>query len=310
MGAVAPWGGGRTLGAEGQGAAPKDEGSMQSFNGDERFREFRLAQGDRQVPPWMPAQHFCVWGHMTFDAMARQGIGDAGAQDASSCFLMASAKEPERTLARWAPDRVSFYRRRGKRALDMVLVLAFAPVWVPLVLLLSLVARLDGGPAFFGHERVGRGEKTFRCWKLRTMVPDAQHRLVHYLAENPSAAVEWAQSQKLSQDPRVTVIGRVFRKSSLDELPQLFNVLLGHMSLVGPRPVTEVELNRYGPEKPAYISVRPGVTGLWQVRGRNEKISYAERVELDAEYAGGCSAALDISVLLKTIPAVLKMSGQ
>lgn len=255
-------------------------------------------------------QYFSVWGRMTFDEIARPDVNDVHTPDTSPYFLGVSASEPKLTQALTLNQPVSFYRRRGKRILDLIIVLAFVPAWVSLILLLSLLARLDGGPAFFGHVRVGRGGEKFRCWKLRTMVPDAEQRLATYLAENPAAAAEWAENQKLARDPRVTVIGRVLRKSSLDEVPQLFNVLLGQMSLVGPRPVTQVELSRYGHVKLAYMSVRPGVTGLWQVRGRNEKLSYAERVELDAEYANDCSAALDISVFLKTVPAVLKMSGE
>lgn len=246
---------------------------------------------------------------MTFDEIARTDVNDVHTADTSPYFSGGSASEPKLTQTLTLNEPLSFYRRRGKRILDLAIVLVFAPAWVSLVLLLSLLARLDGGPAFFGHVRVGRGGEKFRCWKLRTMVPYAEQRLASYLADNPAAAAEWAANQKLARDPRVTVIGGVLRKSSLDEVPQLFNVLLGQMSLVGPRPVTEAELNRYGQVKRAYVTVSPGVTGPWQVRGRNEKLTYAERVELDAEYTNKVSAILDISILLKTIPAVLKLSG-
>ena len=172
-----------------------------------------------------------------------------------------------------------------------------------------MIVALDGANPFFGHRRVGRDGRVFRCWKLRSMVPDAEARLARHLAENPAAAREWAAARKLSQDPRVTRVGRVLRRTSLDELPQVWNVLLGEMSLVGPRPVTTEELMRYGPARWAYLGVRPGITGLWQVRGRN-RLSYAERVRLDAEYARDASLALDLGLLLRTVPAVLRLTGQ
>jgi exopolysaccharide production protein ExoY len=205
--------------------------------------------------------------------------------------------------------RTTAYRGWGKRVFDLVLVaVLILPVAVLCGVLAVLIA-MDGAGPFFGHRRVGRNGREFTCWKLRTMVPDAEARLAAHLAADPQASVEWAASQKLVTDPRITRIGLLLRKSSLDELPQVWNVLRGEMSLVGPRPVTEEELLRYGPDRGAYLSVVPGITGLWQVSGRNAS-SYERRVALDTEYAAGLTFWGDVVVLLKTVPAVLKLTGR
>ena len=201
------------------------------------------------------------------------------------------------------------YRRWGKRLLDLTLVsVLILPVAGVCVVLAALVA-LDGANPFFGHKRVGRNGRSFRCWKLRSMVPDAEARLAAHLQANPEAAAEWAASQKLTKDPRVTRVGRFLRKSSLDELPQIWNVLRGEMSLVGPRPVTEEELDRYGLSKQAYLSLPPGITGPWQVAGRNA-VTYDDRVELDIEYSRKLSLWNDLALLFKTVPTVLKLTGR
>jgi exopolysaccharide production protein ExoY len=205
--------------------------------------------------------------------------------------------------------RAPIYRLHLKRALDLSLVLAALPFVVPLILLLAWCIRRDGGPAFFGHERVGRDGRTFRCWKLRSMVPDSAAVLERHLAENPAAAAEWARDQKLAEDPRVTPIGRLLRTTSLDELPQLWNVVAGEMSLVGPRPVTAKELERYQGFEEDYLRMRPGLTGLWQVSGRND-VSYETRVRLDAEYAQRCSLVTDIGILRSTVTTVLRRTGR
>jgi lipopolysaccharide/colanic/teichoic acid biosynthesis glycosyltransferase len=153
------------------------------------------------------------------------------------------------------------YTSHAKRAFDLSIVALLALVTLPLVLLLALAVSRDGGSAFFGHERVGRDGRRFRCWKLRTMVPDAQEVLARHLAADPAAAAEWARDQKLSADPRVTPVGRLLRATSLDELPQLWNVAVGDMSLVGPRPVTPEELERYRGHGEEVLSVRPGRHG-------------------------------------------------
>jgi lipopolysaccharide/colanic/teichoic acid biosynthesis glycosyltransferase len=202
----------------------------------------------------------------------------------------------------------SFYRRCGKRALDLGLcVLLAVPVLVALALLYPAV-RWDGGPAFFGHARIGRDGRVFRCWKVRTMVPNAQAVLAQHLAADPAAAAEWRRDFKLRDDPRVTRLGARLRRTSLDELPQIWNVLRGEMSFVGPRPITRDEFDRYSGHEWSYLSVKPGITGLWQVSGRND-ISYQARVNLDVAYATQCSLLFDLLILAKTATAVLNRTG-
>lgn len=202
----------------------------------------------------------------------------------------------------------SLYRDYGKRLLDLTLVILSAPVWVWLILVLAVIVMLDGGKPFFGHERVGRDGRVFRCWKLRTMVPDAEKRLADHLAKDAVARREWETEYKLTKDPRITRLGSFLRKSSLDELPQLWNVLVGQMSLVGPRPVTTAELPRYGSLLQAYLAQRPGVTGKWQVGGRNA-ISYAQRVEMDATYLRECSLMTDVRLILATLVVMCRRTG-
>jgi lipopolysaccharide/colanic/teichoic acid biosynthesis glycosyltransferase len=161
----------------------------------------------------------------------------------------------------------------------------------------------------FGHARVGRGGRMFRCWKIRTMVPDAESRLAAYLNLNPAAAAEWDAERKLNDDPRITRIGDIMRRTSLDELPQIWNVLIGEMSFVGPRPVTADELGKYGISRSAYCAMRPGITGLWQVSGRNE-VSYAERVALDVDYLRRMSLALDLSIIARTAGVIVRPTGK
>jgi exopolysaccharide production protein ExoY len=196
-----------------------------------------------------------------------------------------------------------------KRPLDFVLAILMLPVLVPVVMALWLIVRRDGGSGFFGHERVGRDGKTFRCWKMRSMEVDAEAKLASFLATNPEAAAEWARDHKLDADPRVTKIGRFLRRSSLDELPQIWNVLRGEMSFVGPRPVVADELARYGASKWVYLQGRPGITGLWQVSGRND-VSYDERVALDQRYGREMGFGLDIKIMAMTAGAVVYGTGK
>ncbi|PSK82498.1 lipopolysaccharide/colanic/teichoic acid biosynthesis glycosyltransferase [Limimaricola soesokkakensis] len=200
------------------------------------------------------------------------------------------------------------YNRFAKRLLDLVLVAILLVPLLPVIGTLYLLVRREGGPGFFGHERVGRNGVTFKCWKIRTMVPDAEARLAALLASDPEARAEWERDHKLRDDPRVTRLGALLRKTSLDELPQIWNVLKGEMSLIGPRPVTEAELSRYGHQSWVYLSLRPGVTGLWQVSGRND-IAYDERVALDARYLERLSMPLDLKILIQTVGAVLNRTG-
>ncbi len=184
-----------------------------------------------------------------------------------------------------------------------------------LVLLLPLLALVAGAvwagdrkSPIFRHGRVGRQGRPFGCLKFRTMVVEAEAALAAHLAANPAARAEWEATHKLTDDPRVTAIGRVLRKTSLDELPQLINVLRGDMSLVGPRPIVQAEMARYGSAFPACFSVPPGVTGLWQVSGRSDT-TYEERVALDLAYAAGWSLKRDLVILIRTVPAVFGQRG-
>jgi exopolysaccharide production protein ExoY len=195
------------------------------------------------------------------------------------------------------------------RAIDIVIAAAVLLFTLPLFTVLAIAIRLnDGGPAFFGHERLGLNGRSFRCLKFRSMVVDAEQRLQALLASDPAAAREWARDQKLRKDPRITAFGAFLRKSSLDELPQLLNVLRGEMSIVGPRPIVASEIVRYGRSYRHYCSVRPGITGLWQVTGRSN-VSYQRRVALDRLYVQSKSLPVDMKILLKTIPAVLVRNG-
>ena len=206
----------------------------------------------------------------------------------------------ERSIARLRPvGGVS------KRLVDIVLALIGIVTLLPLFSLCVLGILLTSrGSVLFRHRRVGFQGRHFDCLKFRTMAPDASERLNEYLGRNPRAAQEWAESCKLKDDPRVTPLGRVLRRTSLDELPQLFNVLKGEMSIVGPRPVTDEELEKYGLRVSAYLACKPGITGLWQVSGRS-KTSYRERVMLDSIYAKNWSHALDAKTMLVTLPVLL-----
>ena len=196
-----------------------------------------------------------------------------------------------------------------KRAFDVAVVLAALVVLLPAFAFAAwLIWRADRGRVLFGHARVGWRGATFRCLKFRSMVLDAQAVLADLLARDPAAAREWAETQKLRSDPRVTPIGRILRVTSLDELPQLFNVLTGEMSLVGPRPIVGDEVPRYGAAIASYRACRPGITGLWQVSGRSD-CGYAERVAFDAHYAANWSLWLDVKILARTVVVVLARRG-
>jgi len=187
----------------------------------------------------------------------------------------------------------------------LLLLVLFAPLMAFAAL---CIWRIDGAPIFFGHYRVGRDGRLFRCLKFRSMCRDADAALRALLARDPQAREQWAREQKLDHDPRITPIGAFLRRTSLDELPQLINVLRGEMVLVGPRPITAEELSRYGSSRWHYLSVRPGLTGLWQVSGRNN-LSYPERVALDRRYVESRSLWMDLGILLRTVRVVLAREG-
>ena len=196
-----------------------------------------------------------------------------------------------------------------KRALDIGIIILFCPILLPVFLLLILlVACTSKGPVFYGHKRVGKNGKEFKCWKFRSMVINSQEMLEQILATDPVRTAEWEAERKFKDDPRVTKVGQFLRKTSLDELPQLVNVLIGEMSLVGPRPVTEPELEKYGKSRDYVLSVLPGLTGLWQVNGRSET-SYEERTYFDTFYIQNWSIWMDLWILIKTVWVVLKRKG-
>lgn len=196
-----------------------------------------------------------------------------------------------------------------KRGLDLTAGIALLFLLAPLMLLIvALIRTGDGGPAFYRQTRIGRGGRTFRCWKFRTMACDADEALRQLLASDLAAAREWSESQKLTLDPRITPVGSFLRRSSLDELPQLFNIIAGDMSFVGPRPIVAAERERYGEAFNHCFSVPPGLTGLWQISGRSD-CSYATRVSLDSQYASEWHLLLDAKILVRTVPAVLTQKG-
>ena len=198
------------------------------------------------------------------------------------------------------------YRRYLKRVFDVTVLLLAAPFVLIVVGLLALLVRGDGGPAFYAQDRIGRNGRPFRFWKLRSMVTDAEAQLAEHFARDPAARAEWETHQKLKNDPRITPLGRFLRKTSLDELPQLWNVLRGDMSLVGPRPILPEQRALYPGE--AYYALRPGLTGFWQVGDRNHS-SFADRAVHDTQYSGRLSFPTDLLVLLMTLRVVLRGTG-
>jgi lipopolysaccharide/colanic/teichoic acid biosynthesis glycosyltransferase len=195
-----------------------------------------------------------------------------------------------------------------KRLVDILGAILLAILFSPIIALVLVGATINGQQPIFRHLRVGQDGKHFWCLKFQTMVPNADEVLSHLLAADPELRTEWERDQKLKDDPRVTPVGRLLRSTSLDELPQLWNVLKGEMSLVGPRPVTREELLRYGRNAVIYMMVRPGITGLWQVSGRNNA-EYRRRVAMDICYVKKQSAVLDFWILLKTIAVVVTRHG-
>lgn len=196
-----------------------------------------------------------------------------------------------------------------KRVIDIFLLLISSPITVPLVLIVSLAVKISSpGPIFYGHKRTGKNGNEFKCWKFRSMVIDADKQLEKILAENPEMRAEWEKDRKFTNDPRVTKIGKFLRKTSIDEIPQFFNVLTGEMSFIGPRPVTEPELAKYGSKAEFILSVQPGLSGMWQISGRSDT-GYEERVTLDSYYIQNWSVWLDIWIIIKTIYVVLRGKG-
>lgn len=207
----------------------------------------------------------------------------------------------QQNLAKWSS-------RILKRSFDIVGSISIIMILSPLLIYICTKVKKDGGPAIYGHERIGKGGKPFKCLKFRSMVTNSKEVLEHLLATDVTAKQEWDATFKLKNDPRITKIGGFLRRTSLDELPQLFNVLKGEMSLVGPRPIITAELERYNEEVDYYLLSKPGMTGLWQVSGRSD-VDYETRVYLDAWYVKNWSMWNDIAILFKTIGVVLKRDG-
>lgn len=204
------------------------------------------------------------------------------------------------------PPHTGLYRRFGKRILDLFLVGISAFFTLPLVLILAFLVALDGSAPFFRQKRVGKDGTIFYMWKLRSMVPNAEEHLAVYLQENPDARREWEVTQKLKDDPRITRLGRFIRKTSLDELPQFFNVLRGEMSLIGPRPMMCDQKSLYPGS--AYYRLRPGVSGYWQVSDRNSS-EFRSRALFDLKYDREISMKTDLVVIFKTFGAVFRGTG-
>ena len=207
-----------------------------------------------------------------------------------------------------SPESLFRYRVL-KRGVDLLLVLLCLPVLLLAIALIALAIRITSpGPIFFSHRRIRRHGRFFSMWKFRTMCVNSTEVLENHLAANPEARAEWRKDHKLKFDPRVTPVGEFLRRTSLDELPQLWNVITGSMSLVGPRPIVAAEVEKYGEFFADYCLVKPGVTGLWQVSGRS-RVSYPERVQLDRHYAHHWSLAADVRILLRTFSSVANQDG-
>ncbi len=205
-----------------------------------------------------------------------------------------------------SPSSSKLYRGPGKRVLDIALTVLVLPIVLPVIGFLAILVAFDGGKPFYSQDRVGKGGRIYRMWKLRSMVKDADACLEHYLRDNPDLRHEWDSKQKLVSDPRITWLGRFLRASSLDELPQFFNVLVGNMSLVGPRPMMVSQKALYPGED--YYDLRPGITGLWQISDRH-RATFAERATYDSRYNHILSLASDLAILAATVKVVFGNAG-
>jgi exopolysaccharide production protein ExoY len=216
------------------------------------------------------------------------------------------ASEHVRPLDTVTSSEIGLYRRTMKRVLDLSAVAIAAPIVVPLVAGMACAVAINGGQPFYTQDRVGKGGRVFRMWKLRSMVRDADARMQAHLATDPAARAEWDATQKLKADPRITPLGQFLRRSSLDELPQLWNVVIGDMSLVGPRPMMPCQKTMY--PGTAYYALRPGITGLWQTAGRN-RTTFAARAEYDVAYESKVTLRNDLAILWRTVAVILRGTG-
>ncbi|MEM8789488.1 MAG: sugar transferase [Pseudomonadota bacterium] len=216
--------------------------------------------------------------------------------------------DAKRSVPQW--KRPNGYLSGPKRALDLVLAALLLPIVAPLLLLLYVIVRLDGGPGFYGQTRVGQYGSRFKCWKLRTMVVNAEQALEDACARDPKVAAEWQAMQKLKDDPRITPIGELLRKTSLDELPQIWNVIRGEMSFLGPRPfmVEQQKLYTDAGGGDGYFLMRPGISGLWQTEGRSHT-KFVDRIRYDNMYLAKVSFGYDMWLILRTVMVLLKRTG-
>lgn len=228
------------------------------------------------------------------------------AHDVQLTDILKSANVLYKEPTRVAEPKTGLYRGIFKHTIDTALIVISLPVILPVILALALLVALDGGKPFYSQKRVGKNGRIFRMWKIRSMVRDADDALETYLAADPQMRAEWDSKQKLLDDPRVTSIGRVLRKTSIDELPQLFNVLRGDMNLVGPRPMMVEQQPLYIGHD--YYELRPGITGFWQISDRNNT-SFADRAFYDARYNARVSLKTDVAILWSTIRVVLRGTG-
>lgn len=215
--------------------------------------------------------------------------------------------DPAQTPAEPDPGSHRWYMAGGKRTLDVVMVLATLPLSLAIIAAAAVLLWLEGGNPFYRQQRLGQGGRAFAIWKLRTMVRDADARLAEYLDRDPALRHEWDSTQKLKKDPRITRIGALLRATSIDELPQLWNVLKGDMSLVGPRPMMPEQLPIYG-DATAYFALKPGITGIWQVSARNEHL-FSCRAQFDALYFATASLWGDLVLMFKTVGVVVRRTG-
>ncbi len=237
-------------------------------------------------------------------------VSRAAVLEAPYTYERESREKPRqrRSTAEHLPTSLFRYRVI-KRVLDVVLILLTLPITLPILGLISLVVLLSTpGPIFYSHRRIGRSGAFFSMWKFRTMCENSAEVLEDYLHRHPQARAEWSKTHKLRFDPRVTTVGRLLRQYSLDELPQLWNVFTGQMTLVGPRPIVAAEVEKYGEGFRFYCRVKPGLTGIWQVSGRSE-LSYPQRVALDCDYVERWCLRRDLVILVRTLRSVVNQDG-
>lgn len=206
---------------------------------------------------------------------------------------------------------IRLYQNVGKRVLDIVTVALILPVALPVILLAWLAMFVGSGSGFYSQQRIGKNGQVFKCWKIRTMARDADELLAAFIQSDPQIAREWSASQKLQNDPRITTFGNFLRKTSIDELPQLWNVLIGEMSLIGPRPFTPNQKRSYDGQRgsSAYYLMRPGISGLWQVESRNSGV-FTDRVGFDQTYVENLSFIFDLKIVIRTVLVVLQATGK